>query len=279
MSNFVLQLTRDPLATSGFIMLSAIFLTAIFAPLVFPQPEIDLAQRLLEPSFSAPFGTDRMGVDLLSSVLWGARSTLQIALSTVAICVLIGVPIGLIAGYHRHWLGDSLMRVSDIALAVPEIMLAIAIAQALGPSSTSIVLALSMTYWPFWARLVYAETRSIRNEVYIEAAEALGASPSRIMILYILPGLTSSIAVRTTVGIGATILSAVTLSCLGLGPPPPTPEWGRIISESRDYLPDAWWYALAPGIAIFITVLSFFLFGDGLRRVLNKRSNRNGGRC
>ncbi|NEK20338.1 ABC transporter permease subunit [Rhizobium leguminosarum] len=226
----------------------------------------------MEPSYSAPFGTDRMGMDLFMSIIWGARSTLLMALSTVGFCILIGVPIGLVAGYYRNWICDALMRLSDIAMAVPEIMVAIAIAQTLGPSAGSVIFALSITYWPFWARLVYAETRSMRNEVFIESAQALGASPWRIMILHILPGLIPSIIVRTSVGIGATILSTVTLSCLGLGPPPPTPEWGRIISESRDYLPDAWWYPLAPGLAVFVTVLSFYLFGDGLRRAFSPRS-------
>ncbi|TWF59081.1 ABC transporter permease [Neorhizobium alkalisoli] len=265
----MLFFVREPMATIGLILFSAIVLLAIFAPLISIEPEIDLGHRLMGPSLSAPLGTDRMGVDLLTSIIWGARSSLVIAIATVSICVAIGVPIGLVAGYYRHWFCESLMRVSDVALAVPEIMVAIAITQTLGPSISTVVIALSVTYWPFWARLVYAETKSMRNEIFIESAEALGVSPWRIMLLHILPGLTSSIVIRTSVGFGATILAASTLGCLGLGPPPPTPEWGRILSESRDYLPDAWWYPLAPGLAIFITVLGFYLFGDGLRKSLN----------
>ncbi|MGO7188321.1 ABC transporter permease [Rhizobium brockwellii] len=267
---------RDTLAVSGAILLSIILSLALLVPLISIEPEINLGKRLMEPSYSAPFGTDRMGTDLFMSVIWGARSTLLMALSTVSFCLLIGVPIGLIAGYYRNWFCDALMRLSDIAMAIPEIMVAIAIAQALGPSASSVIFALSVTYWPFWARLVYAETRSMRNEVFIESAQALGASPWRIMALHILPGLVPSIIVRTSVGIGATILSTVTLSCLGLGPPPPTPEWGRTISESREYLPEAWWYPLAPGLAVFFTVLAFYLFGDGVRRILSPRSFRRG---
>ncbi|MBX5088367.1 ABC transporter permease [Rhizobium lentis] len=274
MTHLLTHFARDILATSGLILLGGVVLVAVFAPLISSEPEIDLTRRLLQPSIEAPLGTDRMGVDLLMSIVWGARSTLFIAACTVTICLIVGVSVGLVAGYYRNWFSDALMRASDVAMAIPEIMLAIAIAQTLGPSTGSVIFALSVTYWPFWARLVYAETRSIRNEIFIESAVAIGASPLRIMLLHILPGLTSSIVVRTSIGVGGTILSAVTLGCLGLGPPPPTPEWGRIISESRDYLPDAWWYPLAPGIAVFATVLGFYLFGDGLRRVLNSRVSR-----
>ena len=140
------------------------------------------------------------------------------------------------------------MRVSDIFLAVPQIVLAIAIAQTLGPAIQNVILALSVTYWPFWARLVYAETRSVKNEVFIEAAIALGASPLRVMVLHVLPSIASSVIVRTTIGMGGTILVAAALGFLGLGPPPPTPEWGRMIAESREFLPQAWWYAAAPGV-------------------------------
>ena len=185
------------------------------------------------------------------------------------------MPIGLIAGYYQSWFSDALMRVAEIFLAVPQIVLAIAIAQTLGPSIENVILALSLTYWPFWARLVYAETRSMRNEVFVESAVALGASPWRVIVLHILPNIASPIIVRTSIGMGATILTAATLGFLGLGAPPPTPEWGRMIAESREYLPEAWWYALAPGIAIFLTVLGFNLFGDGLRDILDPRTRRS----
>ncbi|MEQ1954038.1 ABC transporter permease [Mesorhizobium sp. CN2-181] len=274
MSRFVPRIAGNRMALIGLGLLALIVLLALLAPLIVADPaQFDVARRLMPPSSAAPFGTDRMGGDIFSSVVFGARVTLLIATATVATGILIGVPIGLVAGYFHNWISDALMRVSDIALAVPQIVLAIAITQTLGPSVKSVVVALSLTYWPFWTRLVYAETRSMRNEIYIESAVALGASPWRIMILHILPAIASSIVVRSSIGVGGTILAAATLGFLGLGAPPPTPEWGRIIAESRDYLPEAWWYPLAPGMAIFLTVLGCYLFGDGLRDALDPRTS------
>ena len=273
MSDLVRRLVRDRTALLGLVLLLLLVLAALTAPLLTTRSaEFHLAQRLMPPSFDALFGTDRMGNDILTNVVLGARVTLLIASVTVALGILIGVPIGLVAGYYRNWISDALMRITDIALAVPQIVLAIALTQTLGPSIKSVILALSLTYWPFWTRLVYAETRSVRNEIFIESAVALGASPWRVMVLHILPAIASSIVVRTSIGIGATILASATLGFLGLGAPPPSPEWGRMIAESREYLPLAWWYPLAPGIAIFLTVLGFYLFGDGLRDVLDPRT-------
>ena len=275
MSDLITRLVRNRMALFGLVLLALLLLVALSAPLFATHPAgFNLAQRLMPPSSSALFGTDRMGSDIFTNVVFGARATLLIAIVTVGSAVLIGVPIGLVAGYYNNWISDALMRIADIALAVPQIILAIAITQTLGPSIQSVVLALSLTYWPFWTRLVYAETRSIRNEIFIESAVALGASPWRVMILHILPAIASSIVVRTSIGVGATIMAAATLGFLGLGAPPPTPEWGRMIAESRDYLPEAWWYPLAPGIAIFLTVLGFYLFGDGLRDILDPRTRR-----
>jgi peptide/nickel transport system permease protein len=218
-----------------------------------------------------------MGVDLFSSVVWGARSTLLIAIATAAVGLIVGMPVGLYAGYKRKWVGTGLMRLADISLALPQILIAIIIIQAMGPSLTAVIIALSVTYWPFWARLAYAETKSVCNEIYIEAAIALGVPAWRVAVLHILPAIASSLIVRTAIGVGAAILSAATLGFLGLGAPPPSPEWGRLISESRDYLPEAWWYPLAPGVAIFITVFGFYLTADGLRDVLDP--NRKGDRA
>jgi peptide/nickel transport system permease protein len=215
-----------------------------------------------------------MGADIFSRLLFGARLTIMIAVIATSAAVLIGVPVGLVAGYYNNRFSDFLMRVSDVFLAVPQIVLAIAIAQTLGPAIQNVILALSITYWPFWARLVYAETRSVRNEVFIEAAIALGASPLRVMVLHVLPSIASSVIVRTTIGLGGTILVAAALGFLGLGPPPPTPEWGRMIAESREFLPHAWWYAAAPGIAILLVVMGFNLLGDGLRDALDPRLSR-----
>lgn len=272
------RFARDRAALLGALLILALALVALFAPVLATHPadvwQFHTPRRLLPPGPGGLFGTDRMGSDIYSRILFGARITLSLAVIAVGTAVLIGVPIGLVAGYYRNAFSDGLMRLTEIFLAVPQIVLAIAIAQTLGPSIQNVILALSITYWPFWARLVYAETRSLCNEVFIESAVALGASPWRVMVLHILPNIASPIIVRTSIGMGATILTAATLGFLGLGAPPPAPEWGRMIAESREYLPDAWWYALAPGIAIFLTVLGFNLLGDGLRDILDPRTRR-----
>ena len=274
------RLLRDRSAMLGLAIIVALVMVALFAtPLAnFPQDVTTYhpPNRLLPPGEKFWFGTDRMGGDIYSRLLFGARITILIAVVATSISVLIGVPVGLVAGYYNNRISDLLMRVSDVFLAVPQIVLAIAIAQTLGPAIQNVILALSVTYWPFWARLVYAETRSLRNEVFIEAAVALGASPLRVMVLHVLPSIASSVIVRTTIGMGGTILVAAALGFLGLGPPPPTPEWGRMIAESRAFLPQAWWYAAAPGTAILLVVMGFNLLGDGLRDVLDPRLRRGG---
>ena len=273
------KLASDRTALFGAVLILILIVVAILAPYLSTHPqdvaEFHPAERLQGPSTSHFFGTDRMGSDVYSRLLYGARITITIAVVAITVAVLIGVPIGLIAGYYRSWFSDLLMRVSDIFLAVPQIVLAIAIAQTLGPSIENVILALSLTYWPFWARLVYAETRAALNETYIEASIALGASSARVMLLHVLPNISSSIIVRTTIGMGGTILTAAALGFLGLGPPPPTPEWGRTIAESREFLPEAWWYATAPGLAIFLVVMGFNLLGDGLRDILDPRIRRS----
>lgn len=279
-ARFILRkLFEDRVALLGAVIILVLILVAILAPYLATHPE-DVSEfhpqmRLTGPNADNWFGTDRMGSDIYSRILFGARITISIAVIAIGVSVLIGVPIGLVAGYYHGWFSDLLMRVSDVFLSVPQIVLAIAIAQTLGPSIENVILALSATYWPFWTRLVYAETRSVQNEVFIEASIALGASPLRVMILHVLPNIASSIIVRTTIGMGGTILTAAALGFLGLGAPAPSPEWGRMISESREFLPEAWWYATAPGLAIFLVVMGFNLFGDGLRDILDPRIRRS----
>jgi peptide/nickel transport system permease protein len=278
MRRVIRKLAEDRAAMLGLVLIVLLALVAILAPWLSTHPgdvsDFHTAIRLSAPNDANWLGTDRMGSDIYSRLLFGARITITIAVTAIAVAVVIGVPIGLLAGYYDGILSDALMRVSDVFLAVPQIVLAIAIAQTLGPSIQNVILALSATYWPFWARLVFAETRSMRNEPFVEAAIALGCSPFRVMVLHILPSISSSIIVRTTIGMGGTILTAATLGFLGLGPPPPTPEWGRTIAESREFLPMAWWYAAFPGLAIFLVVMGFNLLGDGLRDVLDPRLRR-----
>lgn len=276
---FILRgLAGDRPALLGFVLIAGLVLSAVFAPVLATHPEdiyeIHPAERLRPPGPDHYFGTDRMGSDIYSRLLFGARITIVIAAVAVGASLVIGVPIGLLAGYYHNWGSDALMRISDVFVAVPQIVLAIAIAQTLGPSLPNVILALSVTYWPWFARLVYAETRSLQKEIFIESTRALGASPFRLIACHILPNVASPIIVRTSIGMGFTILTAAALGFLGLGPPPPTPEWGRTIAESREFLPDAWWYATAPGLAIFLVVMGFNLLGDGLRDILDPRIRR-----
>lgn len=271
-------LTRDRSAFLGLLLVLIVIVAALLAPWLSTHPEavwdMNPVNRLKPPSADWLLGTDRMGADIYSRILFGARITLIIAGVAVGTSLLIGVPIGLWAGWSEWWIGDVLMRISDVFLAVPQVVLAIAIAQTLGPSIENVILALSLTYWPWFARLVYAEVRALKRETFIEAAIALGVAPWRIVLFHVLPNVSSPIIVRVSIGMGFTILTAASLGFLGLGAPPPAPEWGRMISESREFLPEAWWYALAPGLAIFIVVMGFNLLGDGLRDVLDPRLRR-----
>jgi peptide/nickel transport system permease protein len=276
---FILKkFAHDRMALLGAALILLLVFFAIAAPILSTHPEdvwdIHLTERLQSPSWEHFFGTDRMGADLYSRILYGTRITFFIALIAVSVSLAIGVPIGLLAGYFHNWFSDLLMRISDIFLAVPQIVLAILIAQTLGPSIPNIILALSITYWPWFTRLVFAETRALQKEVFVEATIAMGASPLRVIFLHILPNISSAIIVRTSIGMGYTILTAATLGFLGVGAQPPTPEWGRMVAESREYLPEAWWYVAAPGMAIFIVVMGFNLLGDGLRDILDPRIRR-----
>lgn len=269
------RIYEDRLAFAGLVILIALVVCAVLAPRLAPYPddikEIHPKQRLLPPSANHLLGTDRLGGDILSRLLFGARITIAIAVIAMGVSLAIGVPVGLVAGYFRGWPSDLLMRVADVFLAVPQIVLAIAIAQTLGPSIPNVILALSATYWPWFTRVVYAETRSTMNETFVEATRGLGSNPGRLIFLHLLPNVASPIIVRASLGMGFTILTAASLSFLGLGAEPHSPEWGRTIAESRAYLPEAWWYVAAPGIAIFLVVMGFNLLGDGLRDILDPR--------
>jgi peptide/nickel transport system permease protein len=269
------RIYEDRLAFAGALILLALVACALFAPYLAPYPEdvkeVHPTKRLLAPSSSHLLGTDRLGGDIFSRLLFGARITIVVAVVAVGASIVVGVPTGLVAGYFRGWFSDLIMRIADVFLAVPQIVLAIAIAQTLGPSLPNVILALSATYWPWFTRIVYAETRSTMTETFAEATRGLGASPARLLFLHVLPNVASPIIVRASLGMGFTILTAASLGFLGLGAEPHSPEWGRTIAESRSYLPDAWWYATAPGIAIFLVVMGFNLLGDGLRDILDPR--------
>lgn len=270
---------RDIPAVIGFALVLLICLIALFAPYLIPRPDqafdTNVLARLQPPSMEYWFGTDNLGRDLFSRVILGARSTLIVALTVVVIAIAIGVPLGLYAAYMPGFLSNVIMRVTDVFLAVPQLILALALAQLLSRGMETVILALALTYWPFFTRTVYGEARRVRSLLFIEALEGLGANRWRIMALHILPNIASPIIVRATIGMGFTILTAAVLGFLGVGATPPDPDWGLALSESRQYLPQYWWFATFPGLAIFVTVLGFNLLGDGLRDLVDVRLRRS----
>lgn len=270
---------RDIPAVGGLGIVLVVAFLAIFGPWIAPHPgdvfASHLLQRLKPPTTAFPFGTDNLGRDILSRVILGARGALEVALTVVAVATLIGVPLGLVAGYTSGWASEIIMRITDIFLALPQLILALAFAQLMTPSLQTAMLALALTYWPFFTRIVFAETRRLRSALFIDALEGIGASTPRVLLAHVLPNAASPIIVRATIGLGFTILVAAVLGFLGMGATPPAPDWGLTIAQSRTYLPNAWWYAMFPGLAIFVTVLGFNLLGDGLRDILDPRLRRS----
>jgi peptide/nickel transport system permease protein len=273
------KLARDVPAVIGLGIVVFVLILAVFGPLIAPYPEdaaaSHLMRRLKPPSFDYPFGTDNLGRDIFSRVILGARGALGIALAVVTSAMAIGVPLGLIAGYRGGWISEGIMRVTDVVLAIPQLVLALALAQVMSPSLESAMLALSLTYWPFFTRIVYAETRRLSASLFVDALRGVGAGTARIVFLHILPNAISPVIVRATIGLGFTILVAAVLGFLGMGATPPAPDWGLTIAESRTYLPNAWWYVTFPGLAILITVMGFNLLGDGLRDIVDPRLRRS----
>ncbi|MGD9861690.1 MAG: ABC transporter permease [Pseudodonghicola sp.] len=275
----VKKLLRDIPALLGFAIILIVVLVAIFAWQIAPLPDqiykANILQRLQPPSAAHWFGTDALGRDIFSRVILGTRSALAIALSVVGLSLVIGVSLGLYAGYSRGWGSALAMRMTDIFLAVPQLVLALAVSQILSRGIESAMIALALTYWPFFARTAYSEALKVRSSLFVEALEGMGASPLRIAVLHILPSIAAPIIVRATIGMGFTILTAATLGFLGIGATPPSPEWGLMISEARQFLPKSWWYAAFPGLAILVTVLGFNLLGDGLRDIVDPRLRRS----
>jgi peptide/nickel transport system permease protein len=273
------KFAKDRPAVLGAVVVLLIVLVAILAPVLAPYPgdvsASHLLLRLKPPSWAHPFGTDNLGRDIFSRVILGTRGALVLALMVVGLAMLIGVPLGLIGGYYQRWGAEAIMRVTDLFLAVPQLILALALAQLMSPSLKTAMLALTLTYWPFFTRIVYAETRRLKAALFIDALQCIGASAPRILFLHILPNCVSPIIVRATIGMGFTILVAAVLGFLGMGATPPDPDWGLAIAESRQYLPDAWWFSTFPGLAIFFTVLGFNLVGDGLRDIVDPRLRRS----
>jgi len=267
---------RNPLSLAGVVLISLLILLAWVAPLIAPSDPLktETARRLQPPSAAHWFGTDQLGRDILSRVLYGTRISLRIAILTAVIATGIGAPLGIVSGYFRGRTDDLLMRLTDMFMAFPRLILAMAIAAALKPTLENVVIAISLASWPAYARLARGVTMNIREEVYIEAARALGARSGRIMRRHVLPGATSPMIIQVSLDMGGIILTSAGLSFIGFGAQPPTPEWGLMISEGRNYIPAQWWVSTFPGIAISLVVLGFNLLGDGIRDVLDPRLRR-----
>lgn len=261
----------------GLFLVAAFLFLAAFGPVIVPYPEdatgaVHMGNRLQPPSAQHWFGTDEMGGDILSRVVIGARTSLWIGLVITGIAALVGVPLGIIAGYKGGWIRAGIMRLTELFLAVPGLALALAIVAALGPGMLNVVVALSIVWWPGYVRLVEAKTLSIKEELFVESARSIGARTPWILWHHILPNCMSPIIVKMSMDMGMAILAAASLGFIGLGAQPPAPEWGAMISVARSYMPDWWWYSFFPGAAIFLTVLGFNLLGDGLRDILDPRS-------
>lgn len=268
-----LSFRANRLAMLGLVILLGLLFVAAFAPWLSPQDPVaqNLADRLKPPSSAHWLGTDALGRDILSRLIHGSRVTLFIVGTVALIAPVIGLFIGTVAGFAGGWVDQVLMRLTDIFLAFPKLILALAFVAALGPGIGNAVLALAITSWPPYARLARAETLSIRNADYIAAARLQGAGSLRLLIGHIWPLCVSSLIVRVALDMAGIILSAAGLGFLGLGAQPPMPEWGAMISDGRTYILDFWWVAAMPGIAIFLVSLAFNFLGDGLRDVLDPK--------
>ena len=269
---------QNPLSLAGLVIILGLVIVAVFAPYIarHPQdagymgePAVDFANRFVEPNLAHPFGTDQAGRDILSRVIFGTRYSLALGLFVLTFAIGVGVPVGLVAGYFGGVVGGVLMRITDVFLSVPPLVLALAVAVPLQPSLRNAMIAIAIVWWPWYARLVYGEVVSVREEQFVEASRGIGAGRIRIMFREILPNVLAPITVKFSLDMGYAILIGAGLGFLGLGAQPPTPEWGTMVAEGRVYLPGQWWYSTFPGLAIFIAVLGFNLLGDGLRDVFD----------
>lgn len=269
------RLKRNKMAVLGLAILIILVLLAVFANVIANYDNVvikqNLSQRLQAPSAAHWLGTDEFGRDIFARLVHGTRVSLQVGIIAVGISIVIGGILGAIAGYYGGKLDNIIMRVMDIFLAVPSILLAIAIVSALGPSILNLMLAISISSVPSYARIVRASVLSIRDQEFIEAAKAIGASNTRIIFRHIIPNSLAPVIVQATLGVASAILSTAGLSFIGLGIQPPAPEWGSMLSGGRQYLRYAWWVTTFPGVAIMITILSLNLLGDGLRDALDPR--------
>jgi peptide/nickel transport system permease protein len=263
-------------AMAGGVVVIFLFLVSFLAPYMTPYgpDDLDLYHVLIPPSSAHWFGTDDLGRDVLTRVIYGARISLKVGFVAVGIAVIIGTVVGLVAGYYSGVMDNILMRFVDIMLCFPTFFLILAVIAFLEQSIWYIMIIIGLTGWMGVARLVRAEVLSIRERDYVMAVRALGASDMRIIFRHILPNAMSPVLVSATLGVAGAILTESALSFLGIGVPPPTPSWGNILTSGKDYIEFAWWLTLYPGLAITVTVLAYYLVGEGVRDALDPRLNR-----
>lgn len=274
----VYRFRQNPMSIFGLAIILAFVIVAVFAPYIAPYPAdagyqgqsaVHFDQKFESPSLGHPMGTDQVGRDILSRVIFGSRISLRLGIVVLSLAIGIGVPVGLVAGYLGGGVGLALMRVTDVFLSIPPLVLALAVSVALEPTLTNSMLAIAVVWWPWYARLVYGEVLSVREETYVEASRGIGASTPRILSRDILPNVLAPITVKFSLDMGYAILVGSALGFLGLGAQPPTPEWGTMTAQGREFLPANWWYSTFPGLAIFFAVLGFNFLGDGLRDVFD----------
>lgn len=272
----VRRLKRDKAAIAGCVIIAALLILAIFASFTTPYDPLKQSydELLLPPSFAHPLGTDQYGRDLLTRIIFGCRYALLIGVGVVTIQFIVGVTLGLIAGYYGGYIDSIIMRMTDVMLAIPSVVLAVAIAGFLGGGIQNVIIAVGAIGWRAYVRLVRAEVLSAKEETFVEAARAIGCGDLRIILRHILPHTLAPVIAYTSLSVAVAILWAAALSFLGLGAQPPTPEWGAMLADGREFMMDAWWIATFPGIAIMITVLGFNFFGDALRNALDPKMER-----
>jgi len=273
MKRAVRHFVFNPLSLLGVLFIVLLILTGVLAPVLAPYDPIEISpdRRLAPPNSANWLGTDEVGRDILSRVIHGARISLEIGVTIVFFAAVIGLVIGLISGFFGGVLDQTLMRFTDMFMSFPTLILAIAMTAALGPSLFNAVLAMIIVWWPIYARLIRGEVLAVKEKEYIRAIRALGARPFKIIFFHVLPNTIDVVVIRASIDFGNAVMFCAALSFIGLGAQPPQPEWGAMVTTGRDYLRDAWWLVTFPGLAIFLTVMGFNLFGDSLRDFLDPK--------
>lgn len=269
-------IVRDPLSLMSTVIIVLFVVIAIFANQIAPYPlegagKTNADNSLLTPSSEHLLGTDKLGRDLLSRIIIGARPALIVPIGVVFFAILIGTPLGALAGYKGGWIDEVIMRITDLFLAFPSLLLAMAITSALGRGLDKAAIALVVSWWPWYTRIARGVAVSLRERYFVEAAQAVGVSDAVIIFRHILPNTISPILIQATVDLGTVILAMGGLAFLGLGTQPPSPDWGLMVSEGRELILNQWWVATFAGLAIFIVVLAFNLLGDTLRDIFDPR--------